>query len=182
MSVINKHLSEVSEAMTLLDQERIKTAIMVLAVVKRAGGTVYLFGNGGSHSTASHFANDLMKMARINAVCIGDMSASMLAYGNDNGWAEMFLGPLKSMMKQGDGVVGISCSGNSANVLQAMQWAQDNDVLTIGLTGLSNDSLMDTLGPDALVHVPVPDIRVQEDVHLMVCHAIVRALQEESGE
>jgi len=176
---IHKHLSEVSEGMTLLDQAQVIRAVNVLEIVKRTkDSTVYLFGNGGSHSTASHFANDLMKMAGIKAVCLGDMSASMLAYGNDNGWEEMFLGPLKNMMKQGDGVVGISCSGNSENVIRAMQYAQDNGVLTVGLTGLSNDSLMDTLGPDAIVHVPVPDIRVQEDVHLMVCHAIVRALQE----
>lgn len=179
--VIHKHLSEVSEAMTLLDQAAVIRAVEVLSVVKRTGGRVWLFGNGGSHSTAGHFANDLLKMAHISAVCLGDMSASLLAFGNDNGWGNMYVDPLKEMCKQGDGVVGISCSGNSENVLNAMQWAQDNGVLTIGLTGLSNDSLMDTLKPEALVHVPVPDIRVQEDVHLMVCHAIVRALQEEGG-
>lgn len=179
---IHKHLSEVSEGMTLLDQTAVDGAACVLKVVKRTGGRVWLFGNGGSHSTAGHFANDLLKMAHISAVCLGDMSASLLAFGNDNGWGNMYLDPLKELCKQGDAVVGISCSGNSENVLNAMKWAQDNGVLTIGLTGLSNNSLMDTLGPDALVHVPVADIRVQEDVHLMVCHAIVRALQEDGGE
>ena len=177
--VIHKHLSEVSEAMTLLDQEAVERAVHILQIVKRSGGRVWLFGNGGSHSTAGHLANDLLKMAHISAVCLGDMSASLLAYGNDNGWANMYVDPLKELSKQGDAVVGISCSGNSENVIQAMKWAQDNGLLTIGLTGLSDASLMNTLGPDAIVHVRVSDIRVQEDVHLMVCHAIVRALQED---
>lgn len=182
MSVIGKHFAEVSEGMSLVDMDDIYRVVTVLQVVKRTGGRVWLCGNGGSHSTAGHFANDLLKMAHISAVCLGDMSASMLAYGNDNGWENMFVDPLEKMCKQGDGVVGISCSGNSENVLRAMKWAQDNGILTVGLTGLSSASKMDELRPDALVHVPVPDIRVQEDVHLMICHAVVRKLQSEIGE
>lgn len=177
MTVTHKHLSQVSEAMTLLDMEEVGKAVQVLRIVKRTGGRVWLFGNGGSHSTAGHFANDLVKMAHLPAVCLGDMNSMTFAYGNDNGWGRMFVDPLAKMCREGDGVVGISCSGNSENVLEAMKWAQDNGILTVGLTGLGNGSLMNTLGPDAIVHVRSDDIRVQEDVHLMVCHAIVRELQ-----
>lgn len=179
MSIIRKHLSDVSEAMTLLDVDEVRRMVNVLNIVRGSGGTVYLFGNGGSHSTASHFANDLMKMARIRAVCLGDMSASMLAYGNDNGWVNMYSGPLREMFKDGDAVVGISCSGRSANVVRALGYAVSENGLAIGLTGLADDSEINYIGLDALVHARFPDIRVQEDLHLMVCHAVVRSLQDD---
>jgi len=177
MSLIGKHLAEVSEAMTLLDVKEIQMAAMALGVVKKNYGRVFVFGNGGSHATASHFANDLLKMARVQAFCIGDMQSTMLAYGNDEGWQNMYLSPLREILKAGDGVVGISCSGNSENVVNALSFAADEGVLTVGLTGLSDMSEINELALNALVHVRANDIRVQEDVHLMVCHAIVRVLQ-----
>lgn len=177
MSLIGKHLAEVSETMTLLDAEEIQMAAMALGVVKKNFGRVFVFGNGGSHATASHFANDLLKMARVQAFCIGDMQSTTLAYGNDEGWQNMFLSPLRQIMKAGDGVVGISCSGNSENVISALEFACDEGVLAVGLTGLSDSSRINKLELNALVHVRADDIRVQEDVHLMVCHAIVRVLQ-----
>lgn len=178
MSIIRKHLSEVSEAMTLLDLDEVEKAAMAINVVRRNGGWLYLFGNGGSHATAGHFANDLMKMCRVKAMCIGDHTTAMLAYGNDNGWSRMFLDPLRALLKMGDGAVGISCSGNSENVLNAMEYALGEGVVTVGLTGNSLNSRINEIEPTALVHVPAYDIRVQEDVHLMVCHAVVRLLQE----
>lgn len=179
MSTIQKHLSQVSEAMTLLDEDEVMAAINVLSIVRKHGGTVYLFGNGGSHATASHFANDLMKMGRVRAVCIGDMASAMLAYGNDNGWERMFVDPLVELVKPMDCALGISCSGSSRNVLEALEYAaQDGAILTIGMTGQSLDSEINRIGMNALVHANYPDIRVQEDVHLMTCHAIARALQE----
>lgn len=176
---VGTHFSEVSEGMTLLDVQAIEKAVMVLSVVRRNGGTVYLFGNGGSHTTASHFANDLLKVSRLKAVCIGDMTSSMLAYGNDDGWKNMFSNPLKEMLRERDGVVGISCSGNSENVVSGLRVAIDEGILAVGLTGMSESSEINKIGVNALVHtLGVSDIRVQEDLHLMVCHAIVRGLQE----
>lgn len=178
MTPITRHLSQVSEAMTLLDHDEVEQVIAALKVIRKARGTVYLFGNGGSHSTASHFANDLLKMAKVKAVCIGDMTPAILAYGNDVNWDNMFRMPLFELLNPNDGVVGISCSGNSENVLSALGHAKVKNNLTIGMTGQSDESKINRLGLEALVHVRADDIRVQEDVHLMVCHAVVRALQE----
>ena len=122
MTQIRKHLSEVSEAMTLLNKEEIDQMVMVLEVIKRNGGTVYLFGNGGSHATASHMANDLVKMAKVKAMCVGDMSSSVFAYGNDNGWRNMFSDLLRGLVHPKDGLIGISCSGMSENVLEALAY------------------------------------------------------------
>lgn len=180
MSKIGIHFRQIEEGMTLMDEDEILNLVNVLQVGKKQGGTVYLFGNGGSHATASHFANDLMKMCRIPTVCVGDMASAMLAWGNDTGWENMFYGPLAEMVKEKDVVIGISCSGNSANVIRALIGAKDEwGVLCGGMTGISNGSEINMLGLDALIHARVPDIRVQEDLHLMVCHAIVRAIQED---
>lgn len=178
MNPILRHLSQVSEAMTLLDVEQVRRFSDAIRVVKQAGGTMYLFGNGGSHTTASHFSNDLLKMAKVKAVCVGDMTAAMLAYGNDEGWQNMFVAPLRKLLKPTDGVIGISCSGNSRNVIKPLQYALGCGVLATGLTGLLGESIMSNLGLDVLVSVPADDIRVQEDVHLMICHAVTRMLQE----
>lgn len=179
VSVMRKHLAQVSEGMALLDLEEIEKVIMTLGIVRKGGGTVYICGNGGSHTTASHFANDLMKMARIKAVCLGDMSATIFAYGNDDGWVDMFKKPLEDMLGIGDAVIGISCSGKSVNILSALGYAIEQGVIAVGFTGISNESEINRLGLTALVHtLGVPDIRVQEDLHVMACHAIVRTLQE----
>lgn len=179
---IEKHLAEISEGMTFLDKDEIDRAVQVLRLVRKNQGTVYLFGNGGSHTTASHFANDLLKMCRIRAVCIGDMAGAMLAHGNDNGWDDMFSGPLHKMMRENfeyDCAIGISCSGNSVNVCSALYAALQHGILTIGFTGMRLDSPLGLQKLNATIHTfGVGDIRVQEDLHLMVCHAIVRALQE----
>ena len=139
---------------------------------------MYLIGNGGSHATAAHMANDLIKMGKVKAVCIGDMTAVMTAFGNDNGWKNMFVDPLKEMLVKGkDAVFALTCSGNSENVVNALDWATGEGVLTVCLTGPAMNNRVSDLGVNALVRAVAADIRVQEDVHAMVCHAIVREMQ-----
>lgn len=178
MNIINRHLADVEEGMSLLDTDEIERVVNIIRIIRQGVGTVYTFGNGGSHATASHFANDLMKVARVRAVCVGDMSSAMLAYGNDEGWGNMYCLPLAEMLSPNDGVVGISCGGSSENVVKALGLAVHRNNLSVGLTGMGDETPINKLGLDALVHVRVGDIRVQEDIHLMVCHAIVRSLQE----
>ena len=175
---LNKHLTEIEEAMTLLDPKEVEQVVSVLEIVRKQHGTVYVCGNGGSHTTASHFVNDLVKMLHLKAVAVGDMSALVYAYGNDNGWANMFSDPIKKLITHNDAVFGISCSGNSENVVRALGVAKAADALAVGLTGPSGDSEINRIGLHGLVHVFAGDIRVQEDVHLMICHAIVRMMQE----
>lgn len=179
MSRITCHFSQVAEGMTLMDQEEIERAIFVLKEVRKKSGVMYLFGNGGSSATASHFANDLMKIARVRAVCLADATPVVTAYGNDDGWDKMFLEPLSKLFDgEKDGVAGISCGGSSLNVLSALEWTAGRTQLTIGMTGQSESSPINKIDLTALVHARVPDIRVQEDLHSIVCHAIVRELQE----
>lgn len=177
MDKITIHFNQASEAMTLVDQDEIHQAIEVIKFVRTYNGTIWLCGNGGSHATASHFANDLVKIARVRAVCIGDSTPISTAYGNDNGWDNMYADHIKQVFMPSDGVVGISCGGNSQNVIEALKTAISKGGVAVGMTGLSSESKINKVGCNALIHVPVPDIRVQEDIHLMICHAIVRSLQ-----
>lgn len=178
MNIIRKHLADVEEAMTLLDIAEVERLALLISTVRSFRGTIYVFGNGGSHATASHLANDLIKMVRVRAICIGDMASAMMAYGNDTGWENMFFGPLTEMLRDGDGVIGISCGGSSPNVIKALKYATATDCVVGGLTGIGIDTPINKLKLDVLVHARVNDIRVQEDLHMIVCHAAVRMVQE----
>jgi D-sedoheptulose 7-phosphate isomerase len=180
MNKISIHLSQVEEGMTLLDQFNVQRIADKLKAVRFAGGTVYLCGNGGSHSTASHFSNDLSKACRVRAVCLGDAVSAMTAYGNDDGWENMYSNMLVGKISSKDALVGISCGGNSMNVVNALYVAKQAGALALGMTGLDAQTEICRIELDVLVHAHVPDIRVQEDIHLICCHAIVRAMQEDA--
>ena len=168
-------LKKVSQA---LRADGVFVAIKTLEEARERGSMVYLMGNGGSAATASHFANDLTKVCAIRAVAISDLMALVLAYGNDDGWQNMFAHALKVYRKPGDVLVVFSCSGYSGNVLEAAKmWYPDDDI--IAFTGNDRESKLSTkVQLSALVTVDDPDIMVQESVHLAVCHAIVSSLKE----
>lgn len=176
---IKIHFNQASEGMTLVDQGEVLEAVRVLELVRKNGGRVYVCGNGGSHDTAAHFVNDLVKQCRVKAHCIAGDTSTVLAYGNDEGWENMFAAAIGAKFELRDCVFGISCSGNSMNVVNALALAQKFGGVTAGLTGLSKSSKMALMGLNALVYVPVPDIRVQEDLHLMICHAMIRTMQDD---
>lgn len=178
MDTFGKHMAQVEEGMTLLDREELEEITVRLQELRRTGGTLYLFGNGGSAATASHFANDLMKMGKVRAVCVSDMVPVVDAYGNDTGWENMFMGPLTGLMDAKDGVLGISCSGRSPNVITALEWAAGQTDLVMGMTGMMLNTPIHEPKGIVVLHAMVPDIRVQEDLHSIACHAIARALQE----
>lgn len=180
MNSIEKHLTQVRQGLELLDPNEIEEVMSVLNVMRRRGGTVYLCGNGGSAALASHFANDLMKMGKLRAVCLSEAFPVVSAYGNDEGWENMYLNPLMVAYEYDmDCLIGITCSGNSENVVRALEWVYNRSGWVIGLTGQDRDSKIHLIGSFPMVHANVPDIRVQEDLHSVACHAIARGLAEE---
>lgn len=173
--MIGKHFSQVSESLSLVSKSAVERSILLLDLTRAAGGTVWIAGNGGSAATASHFANDLTKMAKVNAVAICDMIPTILAYGNDDGWDRMFANPLLKYMKPMDCVVGISCSGNSSNVVEFIKAAGGRRI--IGMTGPSPSKMSILISdPNVLIRAMSDEITVQEDVHSIACHAIARSL------
>ena len=171
---LQKHFETVSGTLLVLNQFEIEKAVRILEEVRKAGGFVWIMGNGGSAATASHFANDLEKMVGVRAISIPDMVSKVLAYGNDNGWERMFSDVVRKNIGVEDAVVVISCSGNSRNVVHVAQDHAYNRLIV--LTGNDEESVLAQMGANAMISAPAEDIKVQEDVHLAVCHAIVAAL------
>lgn len=169
------HFMEVANCMTLLNTTEIERAVEILTEVRKANGTAYLAGNGGSAATASHFANDLNKIARVKAICLSEMVPTFLAYGNDFGWEHMFATPLRRHISSNDVFIGFSCSGNSENIIECFH--SSSRYYSIGFTG-PGPSEMTRANPSALIIAMSDDITVQEDIHLIVCHAIAKELAD----
>ena len=174
MNIMTRHFSEVCEALSLVDEDQIRTAVDIFRAVKEDGGTVWLAGNGGSAATAAHFANDLMKMGKVRAVAVSRMTEVTSAYGNDDGWSEMYARPLGDLIGHEDAVMGISTSGNSQNIVAFLAAAEPH--YRIALTG-PNENLLSRGNPDALIRAMADEITVIEDVHLIICHAMARMLR-----
>lgn len=155
-----------------IDHDEIQKVINTLREAKERNAQVFTFGNGGSAATAIHFANDLVKMCGIKAQAMTNVSI-LTAFANDIHYRQSFAFPLRTLMNEGDIAIGISCSGKSENVLNALIYAKEHGV-TISLTGDRRAEIMDY--SDICIHAPHKDIKVQEDIHLMICHAIAGEL------
>lgn len=181
MDFLFKHyIRDVETALRSVSWESVEKLRDVLQRAKSQNATVYICGNGGSAATASHFANDLVKMGKLRAVALPDLMPVVTAYGNDNGWENMFSDLLDIMLLPQDVVIGISCSGFSQNVVNAIHNAKRiplPSIKTVILTGSTWESPLTALDPDVVIHVPFNDIRVQEDCHLVICHAVAGGLQ-----
>ena len=175
--MIRHYLGHVADALNHTPVGAIEHCVDILKAAKAEGKLVFTIGNGGSASTASHFVNDLTKVGGIRAFCISDVTPTTLAYGNDDGWDNMFARPVAKLALPGDILFAISCSGQSPNIIKAVEEAINHGMTVIGLTGDNFDCRLSQL---ALVTIKVlhPDIRVQEDCHLAICHGIVGELME----
>jgi len=172
-----------------IEQQLLKTAALdrvdaVIARLERArteGRRVFLFGNGGSGSTASHFACDLGKGTikpdhpRFKVLCLNDNMPTLTAYANDVGYESVFAEPLVSLAERGDIAIGFSGSGNSPNVLRALEAAEKRGLATIGFSGFAGGKLKDRV--ELHVNVASEVMGQIEDVHLAITHAICEMLK-----
>jgi D-sedoheptulose 7-phosphate isomerase len=149
----------------------------------RRRAMVYVVGNGGSGSNASHFCEDAGKCTirsedydndakqRLRILSLTDNTPYILAWANDAGFERVFVEQLKNLANPGDLLVAISGSGNSPNVLRAVEWANGHDLRTFGLTGYLGGKLRG-LAQKSL-HVPLDDMGLVETIHLGVFHWVV---------
>jgi D-sedoheptulose 7-phosphate isomerase len=143
---------------------------------------VFILGNGGSASTASHVGNDLSKativpgMHRMRVISITDNVALMTAWGNDVSYDCIFKEQLENLLDAGDTVIAISASGNSPNVLRAVEFARERGAVTIGWTGRDGGRLKELV--DHCLHAPTDDVGMIESVHLVVDHLVTRLLYQ----
>ena len=167
------YVTSVMNAMMCVDAPAIEKAIEILRVIRKNGNTAWIVGNGGSAATASHLANDLLKMCSVIAFAIPDMTPTTLAYGNDEGWKYMFHDPISKLYKTGDALIAISCSGNSENVVKCTEFIHSPVIV---LTGNNPDCKLAHIQPDVILYSESDDITIQESIHSMICHAIARVL------
>jgi D-sedoheptulose 7-phosphate isomerase len=146
---------------------------------------IFVMGNGGSASTASHLACDINKGVcsglekRFKVICLNDNIPTMLAYANDLSYEDVFLEQLKNFFQAGDVVVGISASGNSENVLKAITYAVQSGGRTIGLCGFQGGELAKIV--DIPLIVRSDDMQKVEDVHMVVVHMLMQRLERENN-
>lgn len=165
--------------------DEIKDIYDVLLETNYAGGRIYICGNGGSGSTASHFQNDLNNAFSISygtmpAVCLTDNIATLTAVSNDFSYDDVFLHQLKYLIKEKDVLITISGSGNSINILKAAEYVKNRGNTVVSMVGFNGGKLKAL--SDYSFHVPVDNMQVSEDLHLLFCHLIstmIRVSKEE---
>lgn len=171
------YLDYLREVLSSLDVEAIGSFIGVLLEARERGARIFFCGNGGSASTASHFANDLAMGCRswekpFRAVSMTDNVPILTAVSNDYGYDEVFVRQLQTQMEPGDVVVGISASGNSPNVVKAIEYAKANGAFTVGLTGFDGGQLK----PEAHLNLHIPtntgEYGPAEDGHIIIDHLV----------
>ncbi len=155
----------------------------ILIKARENRNTIFIMGNGGSALTASHFVGDLSKgtivdgFPRFKAVALTDNIPNMLAWANDEGYEQIFVEQLKNLMEPGDVVIGISVSGSSMNVIEAIEYANRNGGFTIGLSGCDGGKLVKCAQEN--IHVPSSYMQKVEDVHLLIEHLLTSLIREE---
>jgi D-sedoheptulose 7-phosphate isomerase len=181
MNFFQEYAAEVKQTLNHLPWENLDVMVNLLHVARMEGRQILMMGNGGSASTASHMACDLSKntaipgLPRFRALSLNDNMAILSAHANDNGYENVFAEQLINLLRPGDIVVAISASGNSPNVLKAIELAKQHGAITIGWSGYEGGKLAQLV--DLSIVVRNHCIEQIEDIHLMLEHMVVQALR-----
>lgn len=176
------YLAQVARTLIETPQAPIREIAQWLQTARGSGRRVFVFGNGGSAATVSHIVNDLLKGTAhggsppLRVISLVDNLSTLTAFANDLGYETVFAGPLAALAEPGDIALALSGSGNSRNVLRAMQVAREKGLVCLGLTGCGGGDLQPLC--DVCLVVPSDSMQVIEDVHLSVLHAIFLNLVE----
>jgi D-sedoheptulose 7-phosphate isomerase len=176
VTYFDEYRGELTAALATIDLSRVEKLRELLVDARANGRTIFTCGNGGSASTASHFATDLLKGAsyerdqRFKVVALTDATSTISAYSNDVGYDIVYEEQLRNFLQPNDLVVAISGSGNSMNVIRALQFATSVGAHAIALTGRDGGEL----GKVATLHINVAEQHMGriEDAHLAVCHML----------
>jgi D-sedoheptulose 7-phosphate isomerase len=182
MSFAKGYFSKVVETIKALDYGEFDNGIALIESAIKNRKPVIVFGNGGSGSNASHFICDWNKGIsfgqenKIRGICLNDNLPMLMAYANDVSYESVFVEPLKNYLEPGSLVIGLSGSGNSKNVLKAIEFANQNGATTLALTGFDGGALKKLARHS--VWIRINDMQVTEDLHLSFGHM---AMQKISG-
>ncbi len=177
---IRQYLSQLQDVLTKVDVGEIAAIAEVIHTAYEQQKTVLVMGNGGSGSTASHMTSDMNKGACFHAekkfrfLSLTDCTPLILSLGNDVNFESIFVEQLKNYAQPGDVVIGILGSGNSPNVLRAIEYAKRLGCVTVGVCGFGGGKLKSLA--DHSFHVKVDDMQLVEDVHMILVHILMKIL------
>ncbi len=179
---IENYLDKIKESIDDFDREKIKKISDIVYNAGINGKNIFLIGNGGSSSTASHIVNDLNKGCfvygnkRFKAFCLSDNTPLITAWANDDSYENIFANQLATQIERGDVVLAISGSGNSKNILNAVKLANEKDAITIGITGFEGGKIKNLV--DECFVVNSDHMGRIEDLHLVLLHMITYQFYE----
>lgn len=174
---IKEYLQHEIDTIQSLDVDAIDKAMQLINQTYENEGRIFVCGNGGSSATASHWQNDFNKgiseyvEKKFHFCCLNDNMATIMAIANDIGFEEVFRFQLRGNLRENDILLAISGSGNSANVINAVEYAKAQGNKIIGLTGYNGGKLREL--SDVSLHVPIMSMQVTEDIHMLLDHLIM---------
>lgn len=186
MSYTESYREQARKAFELIDLERVNEAIAWFRKARAEDRQIFVCGNGGSASTASHFACEMLKGAsygrpqRFRIQALVDSAATLTAYSNDVSFECVFVEQLRNFARAGDLVMGISSSGNSENVVRAVEYGNSIGCRTLALTGRDGGKLGPIAGLE--LRVAAPHLGRVEDCHFIICHMISYYFMDTEGE
>lgn len=184
---ISKFFNEMDYYMKQVSHEEISKAFRILEAAYERDGKIYVIGNGGSLAIARHFVGDLNKtvfghhihkeVKRFQSVSLPTTDAELTAWANDIGYDMVFAGPLKNYVQEQDVLIAISSSGNSSNIIKAVEVAKEKGIPVIGMSGFDGGRLNQLA--DAKILVPTEKGRYDlvESIHETICHLITNYFQ-----
>ena len=175
--LIETYLEQEIDILKRIDVSAVNEVLNLLEAGMKREATIYVFGNGGSAATASHFQNDFNKGVsehidkKFRFLCLNDNIATIMAVANDIGYEEVFRFQLQGKIKKGDILMAISGSGYPPNVINAVEYGKKQGCKVVGLTGYSGGRLKEL--SDISLHVPINSMQITEDVHMIFNHLMM---------
>ena len=181
-AVIATHFADVRRVLSEVHVNAVEKIVDLFRAARDRGSFIYIAGNGGSASTASHWVNDLGKATKrsgrapLKVMCLSDNISWFSALSNDEGYERAFSGQLENFAALGDVLICISASGNSPNLVQAVEFARKRKVRTAALLGFDGGVLKGLVDEPVCVHTEKGSYELVEDIHSVICHAVTRCL------
>ena len=177
-TIVKNYFKDLNSTLEKIDIDVFINLKNILENARESGNNIYVFGNGGSGSTASHMVCDIVKgcsyqyKKKFKISCLNDNIPTILAYSNDVSYDVIFTEQLKNFLNPDDVVIGISGSGNSKNVIDAINYANKIGAVTVGMTGFNGGKLKEISKIN--VHAPINDMQISEDIHLITIHILYK--------
>ncbi|CAM3938961.1 SIS domain-containing protein [Pseudoalteromonas byunsanensis] len=182
VTLTQEYVATLSKVLTQLDGNKIRAFVDTLLLMKKRGGTLYLCGNGGSAANAIHLANDFTfginpQGDALKVEALAANSSVLTCLGNDIGYDNIFAHQLKVKANHNDVLLVLSGSGNSGNILQAIEQAKSSGMSTVGILGFDGGKAKPML--EQVFHFDIQDMQISEDTQVVVGHILMKALYQE---